>query len=89
MTELYLRVDEKDHTRKVAVDMAYLFNHKMIRLPKYYFEDGLYLPYKSNSKSESSIEKYELTKDKIVKEDEYFYYFKFPLKYEQVDGIAA
>ena len=49
------------------LDMAWLSSHKQIRLPKYYLEDGIYLPHKSKNKDE--IEKYFLTKDKILKED--------------------
>ncbi|GBD89054.1 hypothetical protein BMS3Abin03_02998 [bacterium BMS3Abin03] len=89
MSTFYLRIEDKAKTRKILIDMAYLAKHNIIRLPKYYFEDGLYLPYKGNSYSESSVEKYELTKDKIIKEDENFYYFKFPFKHEQVEGVAV
>ena len=88
MSTFYLRIGDKAKTRKILIDMAYLTKHNIIRLPKYYFEDGLYLPYKSNS-GDSSFEKYELTKDKIIKEDENFYYFKFPFKHEQVEGVAV
>ncbi len=89
MRAYYLRIDEQNRTRKILIDMAYLFKHKMIRLPKYYYQEGLYLPYKSNGKSDAPVERYELTKDKIVKEDEHFYYFKFPFKYEQVEETAG
>jgi len=87
MSTYYLRVEAHNHTRKVLIDMAYLAKHNIIRLPKYYFEDGLYLPYKSDGNS--TIEKYELSKDKIIKEDEDHYFFKFPFKYEQVEGVAV
>ncbi len=87
MSTYYLRVDENARTRKILIDMAYLANHKVIRLPKYYFEDGLYLPFVSNDNS--SVQKYELTKDKIIKEDEDFFYFKFPFKHHQVVDVAV
>ena len=87
MSTYYLRVDENARTRKILIDMAYLANHKVIRLPKYYFEDGLYLPFISNDNS--SVQKYELTKDKIIKEDEDFFYFKFPFKHHQVVDVAV
>jgi len=89
MSTYYLRVDENAHTRKILIDMAYLAKHKVIRLPKYYFEDGLYLPFISKDKSNSSVQKYELTKDKIIKEDDDFFYFKFPFKHHQVVDAAA
>jgi hypothetical protein len=89
MSTYYLRVDENAHTRKILIDMAYLANHKVIRLPKYYFEDGLYLPFISKDKSNSSVQKYELTKDKIINEDEDFFYFKFPFKHLQVVDAAV
>jgi len=87
MSTYYLRVNAHNRTRKILIDMAYLAKHNIIRLPKYYFEEGLYLPYKSDGNS--TIEKYELTKDKIIKEDENFYFFKFPFKYNQVEGVAV
>ena len=89
MSTFYLRKDDKNKTRKILIDIAYLAKHNIIRLPKYYFEDGLYLPYKNNDGSETPVEKYELTKDKIIQEDENFYYFKFPFKHEQVEGVAV
>ena len=55
------------------IDMAYLVSHNQIRLPKVYYEEGLYLPYFNKNE----IDKYLLTKDKIVKEDENHYFFKF------------
>lgn len=85
MQPVYLIKDHGNFQRKIMVDMAWLSTHKQIRLPKYYFEDGLYLPYKSNN--QASIEKYYLSKDKIIKEDEHHYYFKFPFKPEEVEGI--
>jgi hypothetical protein len=66
------------------LDMAWLSSHKQIRLPKYYMEEGNYLPIKSNSKNE--IEKYFLTKDKLIKEDDKHYFFKFPFKPEEVEA---
>jgi hypothetical protein len=87
MRTIYLKVLRNGLIRKVAVDMAYLSAHNKIRLPKYYFEEGLFLSFKKNLK-ESSIEEYYLTKDKIKKEDNDFYYFDFPFKVEQVFDIS-
>ncbi len=89
MSTYYLRVETHNRTRKILIDMAYLAKHNIIRLPKYYYEEGLYLPYRKNMDGNSPIEKYELSKDKIIKEDEDHYFFKFPFKYEQVEGIAV
>lgn len=89
MSTFYLRVERNNQTRKVMIDMAYLAKHNFIRLPKYYYEEGLYLPYNEDGQSHSSLGKYELTKDKIVKEDENFYFFKFPFKYDQVVNAAV
>ena len=86
MRTIYLRVEKNGLIRKVSVDMAYLAKHNIIRLPKYYFEEGLFFPYK---KVNSSTENYYLTKDKSFKEDKDFYYFKFPFKMEQVFDTAA
>jgi len=88
MRTIYLRVEKNGIIRKFSVDMAFLAKHNIIRLPKYYYEDGLYFPYKS-IKNNSSIENYTLSKDKIFKEDNDFYYFKFNLKMEQVFDIAS
>ena len=84
----YLRVNKNNNTRKVAIDMAYLAKHKIIRLPKYYFEDGLYLPFIKKGE-DNNVEEYYLSRDKITKEDENFYYFKFPFKHDQVDDVAV
>ena len=87
MRTIYLKVNRNGLIRKVGIDMAFLSSHKKIRLPKYYFEEGLYLSYKKNLK-ESAVEEYYLTKDKIKKEDTDFYYFDFPFKVEQVFDIS-
>jgi len=87
MRTIYLRVDKNGLIRKIAIDMAFLAKHNIIRLPKYYFEEGLYLPYKK-LKNNSSIENYFLTKDKSFKEDNDFFYFRFSFKMEQVLDIA-
>ncbi|MGQ9644697.1 MAG: hypothetical protein ACUVT3_12635 [Ignavibacterium sp.] len=89
MRPIYLYIDKYGITRKIAVDTAFLFSHKQIRLPKWQFEERLYLNYLSDSNNDSKIERYFLTKDKILKEDENFYYFKFPFKYEQVSNVAV
>lgn len=88
MRTIYLRVEKNGLIRKIAIDMAYLAKHNIIRLPKYYFEEGLYLLYK-DVKDNSIKEDYFLTKDKVFKEDNDFYYFKFPFKMEQVFNIAS
>ncbi len=87
MRTIYLRKDQGNFTRRVLIDMAYLVSNKKIRLPKTYFEDGLYLPYFNNKSTET--EKYFLTKDKIISEDQNHYYFKFPFKPEQVENAAT
>lgn len=83
MRPIYLIKDHNSFQRKVMLDMAWLSSHKQIRLPKYYFEDELYLPHKSKDKIE--IEKYYLTKDKILKEDTDHFFFKFPFNAEEVE----
>jgi hypothetical protein len=88
MRTIYLRVEKNGIIRKFSVDMAFLAKHNIIRLPKYYYEDGLYFPYKS-IKNNSLIENYTLSKDKIFKEDNDFYYFKFNFKMNQVFDIAC
>lgn len=87
MRTIYLKVNRNGLIRKVGIDMAFLSSHNKIRLPKYYFEEGLYLSYKKKLK-ESYVEEYHLTKDKIKKEDTDFYYFDFPFKVEQVFDIS-
>ncbi len=87
MRTIYLRVNRNGMIRKVSIDMAFLASHKKIRLPKYYFEEGLYLSYKKDLKQQS-VEEYVLTKDKVKKEDNDFYYFDFPFKVEQVFDIS-
>lgn len=87
MRTIYLNVNRNGLIRKVGIDMAFLSSHNKIRLPRNYFEEGLYLSYKKNIK-ESFVEQYFLTKDKIKKEDKDFYYFDFPFKVEQVFDIS-
>jgi hypothetical protein len=87
MRTIYLKVNRNGLIRKVSIDMAFLASHKKIRLPKYYFEEGLYLSYKKDLKQQS-VEEYFLTKDKVKKEDNDFYYFDFPFKVEQVFDIS-
>jgi hypothetical protein len=89
MRPIYLYIEKYGIIRKVAVDTAYLFPHKQIRLPKWQFEDGLYLNYLPDINNKSQVEKYFLTKDKILKEDKDFYYFAFPFKYEQVSEVVV
>jgi hypothetical protein len=85
MKPVYLRKDDKDITRKVLMDMAYLASHKKIRLLKWLYEDGLYFNYINKS----GTDKYFLTKDKIKKEDEYHYFFEFPFKDRQVEDVPG
>lgn len=87
MSTYYLRVEDKAGLRKILIDMSYLSNHKVIRLPKYYYEAGLYLPF--IDKKENTLQRYELSKDKIFKEDNHFFYFRFPFKHEQVVEAAV
>jgi len=70
------------------VDMPYLACHKIIRLPKWQWEEGLYLPYKPE-RADVEFEKYFLTKEKIIKEDEHHYFFKFPFKAADVEQVAT
>ncbi|MBK7630377.1 MAG: hypothetical protein IPJ23_06730 [Ignavibacteriales bacterium] len=83
MRTIYLKVISNGFIRKISIDMAFLASHKKIRLPKYYFEEGLFLSYKKDIKDDST-QNYYLTKDKVKKEDGDFYYFDFPFKLEQV-----
>jgi hypothetical protein len=85
----YLRVNKNNNIRKVAIDMAFLAKHKTIRLPKYYLEEGLYLSFVNKDDDSDKVEKYFLTNDKIIKEDEDFYYYKFPFKHHQVVDVAV
>lgn len=89
MRTIYLYVEMNGLLRKVAVDMAFLGSNKKIRLLKHLFEDGLYFLYKKDVKNNSTIEKYHLTKDKIMSEDNDHYFFKFPFKLEQVLDVAV
>ncbi len=83
MHKIYLFIEKNNYFRKVAVDQAYLYKHKRIRLLKEYFEEGLFLLHVPDS---NKIERYDITKNKIVKEDDYHYFFNFPFKYEDVEG---
>jgi len=88
MRTIYLRKDEKGFTRKILIDMAYLVSNNKIRLPKYYYEENLYLPYQKLNSNNEAFEKYFLTKDKIISEDTDFYFFKFIFKHNQVIDVA-
>lgn len=85
MRPIYLRKENGNTTRKILIDMAYLSSHKKIRLPKTYYEDGIYLLYNRNNETE----KYYLAKDKIISEDQNHYFFKFPFKPKQVEDAAS
>jgi hypothetical protein len=87
MRTIYLKVISNGFIRKISVDMAFLASHKKIRLPKYYFEEGLFLSYKKNAKDETVVDYY-LTKDKVKNEDKDFYYFDFPFKLDQVFNFS-
>ena len=84
MRQLYLRTENRNTLRKVMIDMAYLVSHNQIRLPKVYYEDGIYIPFFNKDKTD----KYILTKDKIIKEDENHYFFDFPFSAEKVEDAA-
>jgi len=88
MRPIYLRKDNSSETRKVMIDMAYLVSHKKIRLLKFLWEEGLYLPFIPNKSEKQKIENYYLTKDKLIKEGENHYFFDFPFKPEQVENTA-
>jgi len=88
MKPVYLRKETNNGTRKVMVDMAYLVSHKKIRLPKWLWEEGLFLPYKPE-RTNVEFERYFLFKDKIIKEDQDHYFFDFPFKVEQVEPVAV
>ena len=84
MHKIYLYVEKNKQIRKVAIDQAYLFAHKKIRLLKDYFEEGLFI---LHSTGKNKFDRYFLTKDKIDREDEHHYYFSFPFGYDQVEGL--
>lgn len=86
MQPIYLIKDYGNFKRKIMLDMAWLSSHKEIRIPKYYYEDGLYLPFKSNHST--NVDRYFLTRDKIFKEDQHHFYFKFPFKAEEVEAAV-
>ncbi len=75
MSPVYLQKESNGQTRKVMLDMAYLVSHKKIRLPKYLFEDELFIPYFKNPNSKAELDKYFLTKDRIEKQDDRFLLF--------------
>lgn len=87
MRPIYLFVEKNGLTRKIMIDMAFLSSKKKIRLPKYLFEEGLYLLY-PDTENKSSINKYFLTTDKIIKEDKHFYYFKLPFSIKEVSEVS-
>ena len=88
MKPVYLRIESSNGTRKVMVDMPYLATHKKIRLPKWQWEEGLFLPYKPE-RTNVEFERYFLSKDKIIKEDKDHFFFKFSFKVEQVEPVAV
>lgn len=88
MRPLFLRRDTQNGVRKILIDMAYLAEYKKIRLPKVYFSEGLYLPNQIYRGSQIIPDRYYLTKDKIIKEDEHHYFFDFPFKAEEVEDFA-
>jgi hypothetical protein len=88
MKPIYIRKESDNILRKIMLDMPYLSTYKKIRFPKWQWEDGLYIPYKPE-RTIVEFEKYYLSADRIVKEDENFYYFNFPFNVEQVEGTAV
>ncbi len=87
MRTIYIRKDYSNYTRKILIDMAFLSTHKKLRLLKNYYEDNLYFPYFENGDSKQ-IQKYFLTRDKIISEDANHYFFNFPFKPNQVEEAA-
>lgn len=87
MRPIYLLVEKNNLIRKIMIDMAYLSAKKKIRLLKYLYEEGLYLLV-PEGKDKTTITKYFLTKDKIIKEDGDFYFFKFPFSIKEVSEIS-
>ena len=70
MSTIYIHKDDSGLTRKILIDQPFLVTNKKIRIPKYQFEEGMYIPVTSGN--------YELTRDRIFKEDTDYYYFQFP-----------
>lgn len=87
MNPIYLKKDTPKGTRNTVIDMPYLVIHKKIRLPKYHWEDGLYLNYIPINQG-NKVEKYHLTKDKMIGEDENHYFFNFIFSPNQVEKVA-
>lgn len=88
MKPIYYRKETNNGVRKIMADMPYLAYYKKIRLPKWQWEDGLFLPYKPE-RTNVEFERYFLTKDRIIKEDKDHYFFNFPFKVEQVETVAV
>ncbi len=88
MKPIYLRKDTNNGIRKVLIDMAYLVYYKKIRLPKWQWEKGLYLPYKPE-RTNVKFEKYFLSDDRIIRNDTDHFFFEFPFKPEQVEQVAV
>ena len=78
MKPVYIQKDSGSFIRKIMMDMAFLSEHKQIRLYKYLFEDGLYFLYSNHKKDGDKVEKFFLTKDKVKKEDINYMYFELP-----------
>lgn len=87
MRPIYFKKDYGTFSTKFMADMAWLVTHKEFRMLKHLFEEGIYLLH-TPKKNDTSVEKYFLTRDKIIKEDDFHYFFDFPFKPEQVAGIA-
>jgi hypothetical protein len=88
MRTIYLRRDHGSFIRKIVVEIGYLITNKKLRLPKYYYEEELYLPYNPKD-DKDKVENYYLTRDKIIDEDEDHYFFDFPFKPAQVENAAV
>jgi hypothetical protein len=87
MKPIYLRKEAIGGLRKVMIDMPYFSIYKKIRLPKWLWEEGLFLPYKPE-RTNVEFEKYFLSKDKVIKEDTDHYFFNFPFKLDQIELVA-
>ena len=85
MRPVYFRKDGPI-TRKIMADMAFLVSHKIIRFPKWLYEEGLYFPYKDKKSGE--LRRFILDKNNAQKQDNDFYYFNFSFKDNQLEDIS-
>jgi hypothetical protein len=88
MKPIYARKETSNGTRRIMLDMAFLVSNKKIRFPKYYMEDGLFLPYYPDKNDKTKTEKLLISKENAKSQDNDFYYYDFRLKPEQVEDVA-